>query len=279
MSRTGNTLFLVSCAALEGFGQTSYTVIIDGQGIYQGTYTCTIAPQIQYMISNYTDSIIYSDFDNFSTPIDAGPITLAAVETVQAGFTYGQNGLGNSIGDSIKAILTNQVHEQETTGLFLEFLEAYIQGIIEFTGTIMFNQAVKTNLSLTDGPFQGNPPSTMTRSVTGNATVDTVAWQYKTMADGLFLIPIVCVALASISITLVAQFYNRGIPKNHADFDPDNPWQLMAAASAGGMTQVFHGMGEDVKVGLDERIMLGQVGGRDGFVHTRYAGAELRLRE
>ncbi|KAJ7925784.1 hypothetical protein B0H13DRAFT_1862869 [Mycena leptocephala] len=74
-------------AALEGFGQTSYTVIIDGQGIYQGTYTCTIAPQIQYMISNYTDSIIYSDFDNFSTPIDAGPITLAAVETVQAAFT------------------------------------------------------------------------------------------------------------------------------------------------------------------------------------------------
>jgi hypothetical protein len=99
------------------------------------------------------------------------------------------------------------------------------------------------------------------------------------MADGLFLIPIVCVALESISITLVAQFYNRGIPKNHADFDPDNPWQLMAAASAGGMTQVFHGVGEDVKVGLDERIMLGQVGGRDGFVHTRYAGAELRLRE
>ncbi|KAJ7925783.1 hypothetical protein B0H13DRAFT_2314191 [Mycena leptocephala] len=160
------------------------------------------------------------------------------------------------------------------------FKEAYIQGIIEFTGTITFNQAVKTNLSLTDGPFQGNPPSTMTRSVTGNATVDTVAWQYKTMADGLFLIPIVFVALASISITLVAQFYNRGIPRNHADFDPDNPWQLMAAASAGGMTQVFHGVGEeDVKVGLDERIMLGQVGGRDGFVHARYAGAELRLRE
>lgn len=109
----------------------------------------------------------------------------------------------------------------------------------------------------------------MTRYIAGNATVSTVGWQYNTVTSSLVLIPTVFVGLVCIFITLVAQWYNRGISLQHADFDPNNPWRLMAAASAGGMTSVFHGVDEDeVKEGLENRVMLGQVDGRDGFVHV-----------
>lgn len=99
--------------------------------------------------------------------------------------------------------------------------------------------------------------------------MNTLGWQYKTVTSSLVLIPAVFVALVSIGITLVAQYYNRGIPVNHADFDPNNPWRLMAAASAGGMTQVFGGVDEEhVEEGLEKKVILGQVGGRDGFVYV-----------
>jgi hypothetical protein len=105
----------------------------------------------------------------------------------------------------------------------------------------------------------------MTRPIAGNAIISTFGWEYS-ITSGLVLIPITFIGLASILIILIAQFHNRGIATSHADFDPNNPLRLMAAASAGGMTHIFHGVDEeDVNGGLEKKIRLGRVGGRDGF--------------
>ncbi|KAJ7343768.1 hypothetical protein DFH08DRAFT_1081213 [Mycena albidolilacea] len=254
-----NTLFLLGCASDDDFGQTTYTAIIDGQGLYTGTYICTITPQIQNMIANYTNPFISTNFDDSSPAKNAGAIGFVGFYAVYSAFVYGQSTSHNSIGDSILAIFKDQ---DNTT--FLEILEAYITGIVEFSGT-----AIKTRLSVANGPFNGNPPPVMTRAITGTATVNTLGWHHKSVTSGLVLIPAVFVALVSIGITLVAQYYNRGIPINHADFDPNNPWRLMAAASAGGMTRVFGGLDvEHVEEGLEKKVVLGQVGGRDGFVYV-----------
>ncbi|KAJ7187634.1 hypothetical protein GGX14DRAFT_409020 [Mycena pura] len=260
----GFTFFLVGCENVDASGTTTYTAIIDGQQAYQGTYKCIIAPQIQNMISNYTGSIIDTEFDESSTPIDAGPSGFAGFYALSAVFGYGQSELRNSVGDAIQGIYSDQVYAQEPTDVFVELLEAYIMGIFEFTGT-----AVKNNLAVAGGAFNGNPPPEMTRSIAGNATATSLGWQYNTITSGLVLIPTIFVALVCIVITLVAQYYNRGIPPSHADFDPNNPLRLMAAASAGGMMHVFPGVdGEHVEEGLEKKVMLGQVGGRDGFVYA-----------
>ncbi|KAJ7193550.1 hypothetical protein GGX14DRAFT_588523 [Mycena pura] len=267
-SSNNNTLFSINCHGnVDNSGklEPTYTAIIDGQNAYSGTFVCSVTPQIQNTITNYTDSIISSHFDESSTPVPAKDIGWAALYAVSAAVNYGQSELRNSIGDSIQAIFADEaLYGKGTTDGYLELLEAYISGIVEFTGT-----AIKTNLTLVGGPFNGNPPANMTRYIAGHATVSTVGWQYNTVTSSLVLIPAVFVGLVCIFITLVAQWYNRGIPLHHADFDPNNPWRLMAAASAGGMTSVFHGVDEDhVKEGLENRVMLGQVGGRDGFVHV-----------
>ncbi|KAJ7064681.1 hypothetical protein C8F01DRAFT_1229220 [Mycena amicta] len=259
ITTTNNTLFMVGCESVDDSGQQTFFALIDGQGTYESTYVCTIQPQIQNMVVDYSDVYVTSNFDNTSDPVPAGPVGFAGFYTVQSGVTYGQSGVRNTVGDAMVALFANQVNPD-----IRPLLEAYISGIVEFTGT-----ALKTVLSLNSGPFSGNPPANMTHSINGTAFVNTVGWEFKTAASIAVLIPVILFAVLTIAIAVVSQLYNRGIPLRNVHFDPNDPLLLMAAASAGGLSSTFHGIDDDdVDKNLRKRVILGQVDGREGFVEA-----------
>lgn len=91
-----------------------------------GTYICTITPQIQNMIANYTDPFISTNFDDSSPTTDAGSIGFAGFYAVYTAFLYGQSDARNSIGDSLLAIFKDQ--ENAT---FLEILVGYLLSLLK----------------------------------------------------------------------------------------------------------------------------------------------------
>jgi hypothetical protein len=109
----------------------------------------------------------------------------------------------------------------------------------------------------------------MTRPINGSALTTTLGWKYQQGATNAILIPSTFVAVASIVIVLLAQVLNRGIPARHADFDPTDPLVLMAAASAGGMDEMFNGLAkEDIKDGGGKKLRLAHIDDKDGFVQV-----------
>ncbi|KAJ7270005.1 hypothetical protein B0H12DRAFT_1229266 [Mycena haematopus] len=150
---------------------------------------------------------------------------------------------------------------------YMALWEAYIQGVVEFIGT-----ALKTDLASSTGPLHGQPPPDMMKSINGTAISTTLGWEYKGAAGFAVLIPSTFVAIATILIVLVTQYHSRGVPVQHVAFDPSNPLVLMAAASAGGMGNTFHGLtNEDVKEGQRKKVKLAQIGGKVGFVQVNTA--------
>lgn len=105
---------------------TVVAAIIDGQGLYTGTYICTITPQIQNMIANYTDPFISINFDDSSPATNAGAIGFVGFYAVYSAFVYGQSTSHNSIGDSILAIFKDQ---DNTT--FLEILVGHLLSLLK----------------------------------------------------------------------------------------------------------------------------------------------------
>jgi hypothetical protein len=109
----------------------------------------------------------------------------------------------------------------------------------------------------------------MTRTINGSALTTTLGWEYRQGVTNTILIPSTFVAVASIVIVLLAQVVNRGIPARHAHFDPTDPLVLMAAASAGGMDEMFNGLAkEDIKDGGRKKLKLAHIDDKDGFVQV-----------
>ncbi|KAJ7859446.1 hypothetical protein B0H14DRAFT_3135119, partial [Mycena olivaceomarginata] len=184
------------------------------------------------------------------TPAPPGVSYLAAY-CLSRVFLYGQSGIRNVVGDSMASIFTGQSKGSSLSETTL--WEAYIRGVVKFVGTVM-----KTDMSWAGGPFGGNPPSTMTRAIIGTALTTSLGWDYREAGSAAILIPSTFVAVASILIVLFAQYRNHGIPTQHANFDPNDPLLLMAAASAGGMHETFQGLEErEIKEGALKKVRLG----------------------
>ncbi|KAJ6536025.1 hypothetical protein DFH09DRAFT_1179356 [Mycena vulgaris] len=265
LSSTNNTLLSCSCAGTADSGDIVYTVIIDGQGLYDGTVVCSVIPKILTLNVAYSDQYIYTDL---STPIylsiDPAPASMAyaALYGFDQAVSYGQSATQNIVGDSIATIFADESTQSSNPDLW----ELYIRGVVEFVGT-----AVKTEIASPAGPLGGSVPSSMRRAINGTAFTTTFGWEYTGGMSNAILIPSTFVALASILIVLFAQCVrlNRGISIEHADFDPNDPLLLMAAASAGGMGNTFRGLSkEELEEGGEKRVILARVGNRDGFVEV-----------
>jgi tripartite-type tricarboxylate transporter receptor subunit TctC len=111
----------------------------------------------------------------------------------------------------------------------------------------------------------------MRRNIIGSALTVTVGWEHNVGVNNAILIPSTFVAVASILIVLFAQCLKwvRGTAIEHVDFDPNEPLELMAAASAGGMVDTFAGLTKnDLEEGGGKKVILGQVGAKDGLVQV-----------
>jgi hypothetical protein len=162
----------------------------------------------------------------------------------------------------------------------------YIAGVVEFTGTVSgpniffarteylrldITEAMKTDLTSSTGPLGGGIPPNMRREVSGVAQTITFGWEHNAGVNNAILLPSTFVAIASILIVLVTLCakWIRSVSVEHVDFDPNEPLLLMAAASAGGMRDTFHGLTKkDLEEGGEKKVMLGQIGYRDGLVQV-----------
>ncbi|KAJ6459573.1 hypothetical protein C8R45DRAFT_552952 [Mycena sanguinolenta] len=269
-SSTNNTVIAMACPQNDTSGgyMNTYTVIIDSQGIYggMGTMVCTVSPQIQNVTSYYIGRFVYTETDSAYPPINLPLNSTLFYWGLVEGIMYGQGTTRNAVGDAIESILTDQIAGNQPVD-YLTLWEAYIRGVVEFVGT-----AMKLRLAAPGGPLQVQPPSNlnmMIRSTNGTAITTTIGWEYKHLASFAVLIPSTFFAIASIAIVLFTLFQSRGVPVQHVAFDPSNPLALMAAASAGGMVNTFHGLTkDDVNEGQRKKVKLGQVGGKIGFVQV-----------
>ncbi|KAJ6583077.1 hypothetical protein DFH09DRAFT_1275438 [Mycena vulgaris] len=263
LSSTNNILLTTSCGSTEDTGQIVYTVIIDGQGLYSGTLVCTVWPMIQTIVVMYSGRTAYTDLytpvDLSMTPAPAA-IAYAVLYSFSQAVAYSQTATHNVVGDSIATILAD--HSQQLS--YPDLWEAYIRGVVEFAGT-----AIKTNLVSPTGPLGGVIPSNMRQAINGTALTTTYGWEYNAGINNAILIPSTFVAIASILIVLFAhcmRLMNRGVVVEHVDFDPNEPLLLMAAASAGGMEDTFHGLAKgDLEEGGEKKVILAHFGNRDGL--------------
>ncbi|KAF7296880.1 Protein arginine N-methyltransferase [Mycena indigotica] len=266
-----NTWSLVACESGNTFDQPVFNMIIDGQGRYPGDFACSMTTVIGDTIANYTaitdGYTIIADYAG-SSLTNIGPMGYAAFNSTKNAFGYAQSADGNIIGDTLRALLSHQGTTSEELNLnedqlnqFARALEAYLSGVTELTATI-----VKANLAY-NLESQGLLTPDKIRNITGYAMVDTIGWQYKAVSSNIVIIPIFIFGFLTIGIAVVAQYYNNGVLLSHSHFDPNDPWSIMAAAAAGGMEHIFPGVQHrDIEQGLELKIQLGQVEGRDGFV-------------
>ncbi|KAJ7236829.1 hypothetical protein C8J57DRAFT_1569207 [Mycena rebaudengoi] len=243
LSQTNDTLLSLSCPENDDTGKTTYRVIIDGQGMYStgpdgASVVCTVFPGILTVNSTYSGTSVLHDvaLERMAhlqlTPAPA-VVSDVAFYGLDQGIRQGQSRTRNSIGDYMANIFADQ-DKQEAPVDYPTLWEGYLIGLIQSVGT-----AIKTQLSSYSGPLGGDPPESMTMAMNGTAFTTTFGWEYKQRATNFILIPSTFVAVASIFIVLWAQIINRGIPVRHANFDPNDPLELMAAASAGGMGGIF----------------------------------------
>ncbi|KAJ7780944.1 hypothetical protein B0H16DRAFT_602757 [Mycena metata] len=273
MSQTNDTLLSLSCPDYDDVGLLFYRVIIDGQGTYSGpegaSVICTIFPATVNIDTTYSGGTIYHNIDaaDFTTTNFANApaiVSYAVFYGIDQAILHGQSLTRSLIGDSIAKMFANQDQSLEPWETYPTIWGYYLTGAAEFVGT-----AMKTQLSSYSGPFGGNPPQSMTRPINGSALTTTLGWEYQQGATNVILIPSTFIAVASIVIVLLAQVLNRGIPAHHADFDPTDPLVLMAAASAGGINEMFNGLAkEDIKDGGGKKVKLAHIDDRDGFVQV-----------
>ncbi|KAK7050648.1 hypothetical protein R3P38DRAFT_2866246 [Favolaschia claudopus] len=266
LSTTNNTLTMTTCSNAQDLNSMTSTIIIDGQGLYSfaGSMICTITPRVYDTLSTYSTSLIGGRIvDNSTEGKDAGPVGGAAVSALFSMFAGAQNDARNSVGDALLTLSANVGNGKGPNVTVPELMEAYITGAIEFAVT-----AIKTELASPDGVFKGNPPRELLKYFSGTVTLTTMGLQYS-VTTILAMLPVIFMSLLTISIVVVAEFRARCSflgGGRYVNFDPADPWALMAAASAGGMTEVFESVDGDL--GRGQRVMLGYVEGKECLVHV-----------
>ncbi|KAJ7208720.1 hypothetical protein C8J57DRAFT_1610061 [Mycena rebaudengoi] len=247
LTTTNDTLFALGCQEPDN---RTYSPDYEEMG----TVVCEVSPRIQDMITTYSDSdstllSISAEPDKTHPPLDTGLVGDALMKILLQTFVGGQSETRNSIAGSIWTLYNSQRPEKVAVG-FPQLWKAYIIGVLEFLGT-------------SGGPFGGDPAAAFTKEIRGSLRTATPGWQYTTLASRAILIPSTFVAITSILIVLVIQFLNRRIPPQYADFNATDPVVLMAAASAGGIRDTFHGLARaDLEDGCKKIVQLAQTNDR-----------------
>ncbi|KAK6995814.1 hypothetical protein R3P38DRAFT_3425354, partial [Favolaschia claudopus] len=264
LTTTNNTLTMTTCSNTQDLNSTTSTILIDGQGLYSfaGSLICRITPRVYETLSTYSNSLIAGSIVDTSTEAkDAGPLGGAAVSALFSMLAGSQNDGRNNVGDTLLTLSADAGTGKGPNATMEQ--EAYIIGVIELAAT-----AIKTELASPDGAFKGNPPQELLKNFSGSVTLSTRGLQYS-VTTVLAMLPAIFMSLLTIGIVVVAEirgrckFFGGG---GYMNFDPADPWALMAAASAGGMTKVFESVDGDL--GRGQRVMLGYVEGKECLVHV-----------
>ncbi|KAJ7701937.1 hypothetical protein B0H17DRAFT_1128147 [Mycena rosella] len=238
-----NYLLMITCKPSE-----NYTV-------------CNLSPKITRVNVNYSDPQSDSGMISTSTTVGNtvldldGPAGLSAVTTIADMLSLSQGLLSNIMVDDIISAYTLAPPgflTEDPSEAVLQLMEEYIRGVAEYGSSVF-----RVCLSGKNGTFINGVPANMTIPTTGTIYTQTIGWMHLTGTSAWvllscsvsfnvtreWLIPGTLVALITIVVVIVAvaQHQSAGAPPSHP-FDPGDTMQLMVAAAAGGLDNLFTGV-------------------------------------
>ncbi|KIJ38645.1 hypothetical protein M422DRAFT_258763 [Sphaerobolus stellatus SS14] len=255
----------LTCTAPDSSPSRNYSVTI-WTNIDPFMYICTVAPKVTTNLVDYGPLINQTllESKNVSNPgVAETTIFLAVVKHLN----LAQGLMDNPFSDSL---MTAWNWRNETTDLANQITAAYIKGVFEFCASFL-----REDFAIGFTGFSTN----ITRPITGVYRVQTLGWDVA--RDGVtsiaIILPITFVAVTSVLIVL---YVNSKATQQfrHPGFDPSNPLDLMVAVSAGGMEEIFEGLGQPTESGLSRSVQLGPTTRkRHGFVEISGDNEGIRL--
>ncbi|KAJ7451318.1 hypothetical protein FB451DRAFT_1566220 [Mycena latifolia] len=257
----GNYSAFFSCR-----GSLPSTAVLALIFVWSGIYwmpptVCNVSPKITKV------DVDYSNLQTSSGTIDTtvveggvwdpdGPAGLAAVIAMTNTVFIAQAATNNIMGDEIKTLVTD-VNDDNDTKTELEMTEAYVQGVAEYSGSVL-----RACLSGKNATFAEGVPPNMTIPTSGTIFTQTMGWTRHELSSVWVLIPGALVALATIIVVVVAVAQHAGDPPTDS-FNPADPMHLVAVAAAGGLTHAFTGTSEkDIEAAEDMNVVLRSFPGR-----------------
>ncbi|KAF7367941.1 hypothetical protein MSAN_00859100 [Mycena sanguinolenta] len=254
----------VAMIACDGDSSDGYQLIFAGGGLYNfSTMVCTFTPEITTVSADYT----YSPSSNNiavkppynSIPDIGGPAGVSAVTTIYNMVLFAQGTSSNSFGDQMASLLRDGED-------LLSATEHYLQGVAEYSGTVLRACLSQSNSTLA----RGGLPDNLSRSISGKLHTEFFGWE-PTLSVFWVLIPGTIVAGATIFVVLAAVARHATDPTPKDDFDPSNTMQLVSASAAGGLSGVFAGpRGNDTRTALDVPIVFGEFEGMERALKTKH---------
>ncbi|TFY80011.1 hypothetical protein EWM64_g3998 [Hericium alpestre] len=305
----GNTIYVVSTLCLfqnmsssptSGPDPSTHLFVLLGQGSnysFIGPTVCSIKPVLTTARVEYGPTINVSDIT--STRILAEPPTSAnaaalgslVVSVMNGRVSSSQTLTSNTFGDNLSAVFQSVRiggGGDADNAVLNKILEAYIKGAAEFMGTV-----VRTGLSAKGVWPNDQIPATMTAETIGHLRAETIGFNYESTVGFVTLLPTSSITIVSIVLTVYSftrrpgewddetkatgigggiDMRGNGRPSS-SEFDPTNPFHLIVAASAGGMTALGDFRDEVVMAQLGRmKVGLGLVKANEwtGFIPDGY---------
>ncbi|KAJ7118308.1 hypothetical protein C8R44DRAFT_878916 [Mycena epipterygia] len=259
----GEYLWAIGCDPVPE-APNNYTLILQATGNYTDLtgpsatsyLVCQIAPKTTLIQAEYAGDINLS-LESVSSPAQhaGGAAGFFAMYIITDLVWHQQAVTVNGVADQLLELSMNVDADQ-----YFKIVEQYLQGVVEYSASIL--RACMSAQNLT---FIGGVPLNITKPTSGTWNTQTLGWkQFSTGTTLWILIPGIFMACSTFALVVVAIYRHGG--EMHSDthtFDPSNPLHLMAVAAAGGLNNVFRGLGEkDINEGGKLPVMLGSVPGR-----------------
>ncbi|KAJ7842826.1 hypothetical protein B0H14DRAFT_2779954 [Mycena olivaceomarginata] len=249
-----NYLLMIACPSRD-----NYQLIFYGgpTGLYDfmETTVCTVSPKITNVEVDYSHVINTRTRPDGTLADIAAPPTLSAMNTLFDMVYFSQAIATNSMGDKLRALITEVDDKTLSDSTILRNTEEYIRGVTEYSASV-FRACLSVNTDFLDAL-----PSDMSISTNGTFYTETIGWIHTTVTL-LELIPGTIVAILTIYTVVVAVAQHAGDEKG-VDFDPTDATHLVAASAAGGLNNMFVGTKEeDIRAVEDGNVFLSTIPGR-----------------
>ncbi|KAF8188943.1 hypothetical protein K438DRAFT_967177 [Mycena galopus ATCC 62051] len=246
-----NYLLMIACPSRDNYQLIFYGGPI-GLYNFMETTVCTVSPKITNVEVDYSHVINARTKPDGTLADIAAPPTLSAVNTLFDMVYFSQAIATNSMGDKLRALITEADDKTLSDSTILRNTEEYIRGVTEYS-TSVFRACLSINKDAL--------PSNLSVSTNGTFYTETIGWIH-TSVTLLELIPGTIVAILTIYTVVMAVAKHAGDEKG-VDFDPTDATHLVAASAAGGLNNVFVGTKEeDIRAVEDGNIYLSTIPGR-----------------
>ncbi|KAJ7184104.1 hypothetical protein C8R46DRAFT_1208342 [Mycena filopes] len=243
----------------------NYTLIMQGSGNYSSLsgpgdtsyLVCQVSPKITAINANYNGEVNATVQSANATVVDAGGTAGVFAMYILTDLVWHQQGIRvNGVAEQLLE-LSEAVGEDQS----FQVVEQYLQGVVEYSASILRACLSAKNLAFSDGV-----PSNLTNPTSGTWNTETMGWKGFSPGTTLWiLVPGMFMATSTLALVMVA-LYRHGsqmVQREAHSFDPSNPLHLIAVASAGGLQNVFKGFrDEDINEGGKLNVVLGSVPGR-----------------